>query len=246
MKIEVYVLCLNEMDILPWAVGYWRLFADKVTVFDNGSTDGSLEYLSQFDWITVKHYITNEGTNDVVMRTLKNNCWKGTDADWIVVCDMDEMLFSPEGVRTTLAKAMEKNIDIIYPQWYTLVSDAVPAYDGQLLHRIRPMWTPKPNEAKPMIFQPTKFKEINYCCGAHYCQPVVNDEYFASHNGAIYCLHTERRLSPEYYIRKTKEAQARRSQINLKYGFGKQYEDSEEKMLAMLEQDKNNAVKLDL
>ena len=36
MKIEVFTLCWNEIAILPFAVDYWRRFASRVTVYDNG------------------------------------------------------------------------------------------------------------------------------------------------------------------------------------------------------------------
>ncbi len=245
MKIELYTFCYNEMDIIKWAIDYWSMFADMVKGYDNGSTDGSLECLQQLKWVEVKHFQT-DGMNDLTVAQIKNNCWKSSNADWVVVCDMDEMLFSSEGVRTSLARAKEQGIDIIYPQWFTLVSDEVPEHTGEFLHRQRPLWTPKQTEAKPLIFQPAKFKEMNFCCGQHYCQPIANAEFFAGHNGAIHCFHIERRLSPEYYIQKTKECQARRSEVNLKYGFGNQYSASESQMLEMLSRDKANAIELDL
>ena len=45
MRIEVFTFCWNEMTVLPFAVDYWRRYADHVTVFDNGSTDGSIEFM---------------------------------------------------------------------------------------------------------------------------------------------------------------------------------------------------------
>ena len=45
-RIHVYVVCWNEMDILPFCVDYWKRYAEKVVVYDNGSTDGSLEFMS--------------------------------------------------------------------------------------------------------------------------------------------------------------------------------------------------------
>ena len=63
MKIEVYTLCWNEMDILPWVIDYWQKYASHVTVFDNGSTDGSPWLLGRYDWITVKPFESG-GFND--------------------------------------------------------------------------------------------------------------------------------------------------------------------------------------
>ena len=44
-KIHVYVVCWNEIDIAPFVVDYWKQYAQKVVVFDNGSTDGTIDYL---------------------------------------------------------------------------------------------------------------------------------------------------------------------------------------------------------
>jgi hypothetical protein len=60
------------MDILPFVLDYWkRLPITKAVVFDNGSTDGSVEYLKQYDWIEVRYFKT-EGQNDTVQRHLHN------------------------------------------------------------------------------------------------------------------------------------------------------------------------------
>ena len=53
------------MVVLPFAVDYWRRYADHVTVFDNGSTDGSIEFMQQHsDLITIEHWDTNNQINE--------------------------------------------------------------------------------------------------------------------------------------------------------------------------------------
>lgn len=55
MNIVVYTFCYNEIQILPFVEQYWRRFASKVVVYDNGSTDGSLEFLSKVPCVEVRH-----------------------------------------------------------------------------------------------------------------------------------------------------------------------------------------------
>ena len=43
-KIDIYVLCWNEMQIAPFIVDYWKRVARHVYVYDNGSTDGVINY----------------------------------------------------------------------------------------------------------------------------------------------------------------------------------------------------------
>jgi len=246
MRIALITLCYNEMEILPWAVDYWKEFADKVVVYDNESTDGSIEFLRQFPWVDLKTYHT-EGMNDLVVTAIKNNAWKQyADYDWIVVCDMDEMLYAKDGVRNVLESYNASSAGIIYPQWYALVSDNVPLYNGELLHRIRPLWCPLPNEAKPLIINPRLVEDTNFSAGQHYCSPIYKGEGKEVRDGSIVCLHTEKRLSPEYYIAKMKECQARRSDINLKMGYGYHYNRPVEMMVEELERYKNNAVRLEI
>ena len=71
MKICWIVLCYNEIDILPFVSKYWeRLGVDKVVVFDNGSTDGSLEYLSKLKYVEIRHFDSN-GQNDILQKQIK-------------------------------------------------------------------------------------------------------------------------------------------------------------------------------
>ena len=56
-----YVLCWNEMPILPFMIDYWKQIARKVIVIDNNSTDGTLDYLKAFDWIEVRPYPIETG-----------------------------------------------------------------------------------------------------------------------------------------------------------------------------------------
>ena len=94
-KIYAYVVYWNEMDNIPFVVDYWKRFAERVIVYDNGSDDGSVEYLSQYPWIEVRQFKTN-GFDDTANMNIKNSCWKESIgiADFVVVGDLDECLYS--------------------------------------------------------------------------------------------------------------------------------------------------------
>ena len=90
MRIEVFTFCWNEMTVLPFAVDYWRRYADHVTVFDNGSTDGSIEFMQQHsDLITIEHWETNNQINDKMLLDTKNEVWKRArgSADLVVMAN---------------------------------------------------------------------------------------------------------------------------------------------------------------
>lgn len=119
-KIHAYVVCWNEMDNIPFVVDYWKRFAERVIVYDNGSDDGSVEYLSQYPWIEVRQFKTN-GFDDTVNMNIKNSCWKESIgiADFVVVSDLDECLYSPV-LESELDYMKANDITICGPRQYAL------------------------------------------------------------------------------------------------------------------------------
>ena len=119
-KIHAYVVCWNEMDNIPFVVDYWKRFAERVIVYDNGSDDGSVEYLTQYPWIEVRQFKTN-GFDDTANMNIKNSCWKESIgiADFVVVSDLDECLYSPV-LETELDYMKANDITICGPRQYAL------------------------------------------------------------------------------------------------------------------------------
>ena len=150
------------MDILPFVIDYWKkLPIEKAVVYDNGSTDGSIEYLKQFDWIEVRHFDT-EGMNDAVQRDIKNSCWKESigKCDFVIVCDMDEVLYSND-MEQELQHMKDNGYTICTPKWYDFISEERPTYTkGKLLHEIRER--AYKGNSKAILFNPNEIKEIIY------------------------------------------------------------------------------------
>jgi glycosyltransferase involved in cell wall biosynthesis len=108
------------MDNIPFVVDYWKGFAERVIVYDNGSDDGSVEYLSQYPWIEVRQFKTN-GFDDTANMNIKNSCWKESIgiADFVVVSDLDECLYSPV-LESELDYMKANDITICGPRQYAL------------------------------------------------------------------------------------------------------------------------------
>lgn len=220
MKVEVFTLCWNEIDVLPWVVDYWQKYATHVTVFDNGSTDGSTWYLSKFDWITVKEFLT-EGMNDAVHADIKNKCWKGSDADFVVVCDMDEMLLAPD-ILKSLENMKASGATICKPVWYELQAEERPKYEtGKMLHETSPMARPFQDFSKAIIFDPKAITNIGYSVGAHKCDPQGNVKWYEGQD--IYALHINHNLSFDYKIQRYRSMNANLSQKNKNQRWGIHY-----------------------
>lgn len=175
MKIEAHIICWNEMAIAPFVMQYWQhAGVDRLIIHDNHSTDGSTELLQKYPFVEIRQFDSNGELNDYVLRDMKNNCWKGTDADWVFVGDFDEVPYCKRGLRKMLADC--PHLGIIQPCGYQLVSWQFPKTEfRRLLHyednvRLVPLYADKVN-----LFQPRWIKEINYGLGAHQCNPVGAD-----------------------------------------------------------------------
>ena len=136
--IAYYTLCLNEIKIVDWAIDYWKLFADHVYVFDNGSTDGTLEKLQQYpDWITIIHYETKGTDNEEMVRKKMEafNHAKENGYDWAIISDFDEFMYC-DNWEDVLLTAYENNVGVLVNQIYQLESKEFPTYNPNLLlHR---------------------------------------------------------------------------------------------------------------
>ncbi len=49
MKIEAFVICKNEELIMPHLLNYYSQFCQKITFYDNESTDNTLNIINNFD-----------------------------------------------------------------------------------------------------------------------------------------------------------------------------------------------------
>lgn len=236
-KIHVYVVCWNEMDIVPFVIDYWKRFAEKVIVYDNGSDDGTLELLSQYSWIEVRHFDTN-GFDDTANMNIKNQAWKESrgKADFVVVGDMDECLYSP--VLEQELDYMKANDMTMYgPRQYTLQGDCYPEYQsGKLLHEIitrvrfqkshHSKWCD--TSGKLMLFDPNKIEETNYSPGCHTTNPIGKVKLYD--RDKIFCIHINRGYGADYNIKRSRILQNRNSPENKRKGFAVHYSFSDERI----------------
>ncbi len=240
MIIDVYCLCYNEIKLAPFAVQYWKRYAHKVYIYDNGSTDGCIEYFNQFpDLIEVNHF-ESEGMNDKIHLLVKDN-WKNSigKADFVVVSDFDEFLYSPD----LFAECMymqENNMTICKCRGYDMVCDEFPNYEpNRLSHEVIKYGSPDLNMSKCILFNPNEIIDINYTPGCHTCAPTGNIKFYDGNK--IFLFH-HKFLGIKYYFNLINLRKSQLSLYNIQNQYGIHYLYSESQLLNEFNYKKYSAI----
>lgn len=222
LDIELFLLCYNEEKMIPHTLNYYTRFCRSITIFDNDSTDNSLELIRSLNEnINIKRFDSDgEYREDLLMQT-KNNCWKGSSADYVIVCDMDEFLYD-ESLLEKLAYAKEKGIAIPMVSGYNMMSTKFPDnYDQQITDQIKFGYKDRMFD-KNIIFDPKQVKDINFGPGCHYCKPSFYKETIRDELVELKLLHYKY-LDKSYIYKKHRDNARRMSAINKEMKWGKEY-----------------------
>ena len=195
MKIDIFVLCKNEIKLAPFMIDYWNALADDINVFvyDGLSTDGTRELFAKYDYIHVIDF-EPDALDDKQHQILKNNCWKNSKADFVMVCDFDEtiMSYDVKTLREKLQDMKDNGYSILLPMSFDIVADRFPEYqEGKFLHELAEYgYNNYEWEAKAILFDPSKITEINYIPGGHFIRPQGEVNYCISDDMfLIHCKH---------------------------------------------------------
>lgn len=127
MRIELYTFTYNDIDFLPFFLRYYEPIVDKMTFIDSGSKDGTLELIKN-------HTIVHTGLTwwdwDKLHWT-RQNIWKDSDFDIVLFPDLDEIFYSPIGLRTFLETY---KYDIYRMEGYQMVSRNFPNQGTNILN----------------------------------------------------------------------------------------------------------------
>lgn len=107
LKVHAYLLCFNEEPIIKSVLNYYSRFCSKIFVLDNESTDKSVDIAESFENVRVISWKKpSDIFDDKYHVKLKIDTYKlySRDggvyteevADWVVVSDMDEVLYHPD------------------------------------------------------------------------------------------------------------------------------------------------------
>lgn len=216
MRIEAHILCFNESEIIRITLDHYWKMCQKITIYDNYSTDDSAQ-IARSNGCEVKSFGIRGKLDDEQYLSVKNHCWKGSQADYVIVCDMDEILDVGRG---TLEKELEAGTTIFRTQGWDVFSNDMPVND------FAEITTGIPCEAysKSVMFSP-KLQEINFRPGAHKCDPrgVVHYNQF----GKPFLFHYKNIGGVERLLARNRLYESRMTVNNRKKGYGKHYLEKE-------------------
>jgi glycosyltransferase involved in cell wall biosynthesis len=173
MKIWVYAIFYNEALLLPFFLRYYGAIADRIVLYDHGSTDNGPDIARACKRVDLRHY-EPEAWDEYDVAALASSAYREARgiADWVIWVDIDEFLYHPE-LRHCLYDYAERGVTLPRVQGYTMIADALPA-PGQELTRTCRLGIPDPLYSKPCIFHPGI--DIHYSPGKHHANasgPVI-------------------------------------------------------------------------
>jgi hypothetical protein len=174
MKIECHILARDEAEIFIYAARHYTSFCNRVVLHDMGSQDGTLEIAAQFG-IEVRKWDSGDKVDDRVNKLIKETCWQGADADWVLCADADELIYFPEGADFSFNSYTNSNIPVVKPHGWEMTSETMPTTPGQIYDEIKMGGKDDQWYAKPVIFTPRLVQSIEFGAGAHVCTAILKD-----------------------------------------------------------------------
>ena len=209
--ITVYTVAYNEDAFIQFMIDHYRsrFPGCEIVVHDNESTDATVE-IAMDNGAEVRSFNTNNQFSDSKHLEIKNNCWKNDKTDWVLVCDMDELL-----------DINEKDLKYEESLGYTLIRGEgwnMIDLNDEPIEEIVYGSRCEPYD-KIYLFNKKFISEINYSPGCHQCKP----EGYINRCNKQYMLYHYKCIGKDYMKQRYATFASRLSEENKKYGYGDHY-----------------------
>jgi hypothetical protein len=163
--------------------------------------------------VNVIRFNTGGKFEESLLMYIRNTCWKSSDADWVIVCDMDELIYH-ENIIEVLTNT---NANHIVTEGYEMMSETLPTTEGQIYEELKFGYF-KPAYSKPCLFKPSEITNINFAPGSHTATP-IGPNIISIKNSGIKLLHYKY-LNREVLIKKYEHYKVRQSIEMKRNGWG--------------------------
>jgi glycosyltransferase involved in cell wall biosynthesis len=202
--------------MIPFFLRHYEALVDRIVIFDDGSTDRSLELLSASRKVELRRLPS--GPSSILMHTEEmNHCWKESRgrADWVIICDMDEHVYRPP-LRDYLKDCKTNHATILHPIGVKMISIEFPPANAVLSQTIRRGVRSFPHD-KMAVFDPNAIEEINYTPGQHLAAPAGRVIFPPKRE--VKLLHYKQ-LGLDYLLWRSNELRQRKTEYDRERGWG--------------------------
>jgi len=172
--VHLYTICWDEADMLGFFFRHYDPWVDRYVIYDDGSTDGSLDILHAHPKVELRRFVRTNAESFVLShRALQNEVWKESRglADWIVVTAIDEHLHVPgREMAGYLAEEADRGVTLIPALGFDLNHLDMPDDVGLLTQRII-HGRPRIAFNKLSLFKPEALRETGFGPGRHGAVP---------------------------------------------------------------------------
>lgn len=198
MTIHVYSIMWNEEFMLPYFLRHYNLFADRIFIINDHSSDKTLEIAKKNKKVTILPFNYNRGLheddfNDCFEKTYKK--YSRGRADWVMCVDADEFVYNQD-IIGNLKRQRGRGVRIIRTTGFIMVSKKLPRGNGQIYEICREGVRYRGWD-KPVVFDPAL--NVAFEHGRHNIKPLPGTKPV---KGKLALLHY-RYLSRSYFLKRS-------------------------------------------
>lgn len=211
MRTVVYSVCYNEEYMLPFFLEHYS-FATDIIIYDNHSTDRSVEIMKSYD-VQIRKAGAKTHLEEFELAEIKNSRWKEKrNYDLVFIVDIDEFIHPLE---------FDGQHSIYQPYGYQMLCNELPAHGKPIIEQVK-TGAKDSTYDKMCVFNPAKIEEINYAVGCHKANPIGDISIYHEPNLKLFHYNY---LTLDYHLNRYKERGKRISAIDREFGHNINYLD---------------------
>ena len=236
--IQLYLYCYNEELIIERTIlHYKKMFPTiNISILDNESTDKSAEIAENLG-CTIKTVATDNILNIFTFHNIRNELWKTSDADWIIICDMDEYLCMNQ---TDLNEEEKSGTTLIKTQGYNMVGNSHSAILDDIKIEEIDQGFKDNHYSKTICFKRKDIHHMYYGAGGHECFPIGPRVQYSE---KTYPLYHFKYLGFEFLFQNYK-MNYNRSHAMRQNGMSLHYNENKDKIKKTMESARKDAIQL--